>query len=340
MRPFELVNASSVASALAELRGGAVARAGGIDLIDLQKEQLLTPRRLVNLATIPGLDALSDDAQKGLSLGPLVTLATLAEHAVVRARYAALAQAAESAATPQLRNRATVAGNLCQRPRCWYFRQKSFHCLKKGGPVCFAQQGDNRYHAIFDNGRCAIVHPSALALPLLALGATIELEGAKGKRTLPLADFFVAPEIDVRQENVLGASSTGGQELITSLRLPAPVAGSVSAYRKQKEKQSHDWPLAEAAVALTLVGGVCKAAHVVLGAVAPTPRRAKEAEAQLLGKRIDDKLAHAAAAAALAGAQPLAGNTWRVAIARVVLAETILDATRAGQTTSTRGGAQ
>lgn len=338
MRPFELVNASSVESALAELSGGAVARAGGIDLIDLQKEQLLTPRRLVNLASIAGLTSLSDDPQKGLTVGPLVSLATLAEHAAVRKRYGALAQAAEGAATPQLRNRATVAGNLCQRPRCWYFRQKSFHCLKKGGPVCFAQQGDNRYHAIFDNARCAIVHPSALALPLLALGATVELQGAQGKRTIPLTDFFVAPEIDVRQENVLGPSSTGAKELIIALHLPAPAVGSASAYRKQKEKQSHDWPLAEAAVALTISGGICKAAHIVLGAVAPTPRRAKEAEALLVGKRIDDKLAQSAAQAALAGAQPLAGNKWRVAIARVVLEETILDAARGAREAAKAGG--
>ena len=172
MNRFEWVNPSSIEQAVAALGSGAVVKAGGIDLMDMLKEHLVEPTRLVNLRTVRGLDHLTDGSE-GLAIGPMVTLARLSDDGAVRKRYRALADAAGHAATPQIRNSATVGGNLLQRPRCWYYRSEQFACRKKGGDSCFAiaPTGENAYHAIFDNRICAAVHPSATATALVALGA-------------------------------------------------------------------------------------------------------------------------------------------------------------------------
>jgi xanthine dehydrogenase YagS FAD-binding subunit len=322
MNPFEWVNPTSVEQAVAELAGGAVAKAGGIDLMDLLKEHLIEPRRLVNLRTIRGLDHLTD-GDDGLRVGPLVTLARLADDAVVRRRYQALADAAGHAATPQIRNAASLGGNLLQRPRCWYFRAEAFVCKKKGGDRCFAvaPEGENAYHAVFGNKICAAVHPSATATALVALGAKLRIQGAKGAREVPLDGFFVAPETDVRRENALADG-----ELITEIHVPAPARGTTSAYTKQGEKESYDWPLAEVAVVLEQDAGTCRRASVVLGAAAPVPHRARAAEAALTGKRIDESTARAAAKAALDGATPLAQNRHKLQLFETIVRRTILAA--------------
>jgi xanthine dehydrogenase YagS FAD-binding subunit len=322
MNSFEWTNAASIAEAVAQMGGRTVVKAGGIDLLDRLKEGLDTPARLVNIRNLKGLDHVREDARTGLHLGPLVTLAQLDASPVVRRRYNALADAAGHAATPQIRNVATLGGNLLQRPRCWYFRSEDFHCRKKGGAVCFAQEGENQYHAIFGNGLCAIVHPSATATALVALGARVELTGEKGKREVALEEFFVAPEVDVRREN-----SIGEKELITNVRIPPLQEGARTVYLKQGEKESFDWPVADVAVVLVRdASGRCASASVVLGAAAPVPLRARASESALMGKVVNEEAARAAARAAVVNATPLAENGYKVAVFEALVRRAVLAA--------------
>ena len=297
-----------------------IIKAGGTDVIDLVKEDLLTPQTIVNLRSVPGLDDIAEE-NGGLRIGSMVTLAALSAHPVVRTRYPILAQAVGSSACPQIRNVATLGGNLLQRPRCWYFRSAAFPCLRKGGSHCFAISGDNRYHAIFDNLPCAIVHPSSAAIPLVALGAQIELTDAKGNlRKALLEDFFVAH--DPHRENDLRS-----HEILTSVILPAP-AGSHMAHQKQGEK-AFDWSLADVSVVLDLdTDGYCRKAAVVLGAAAPTPHRAKGAETLLIGQRLDETVARNAAHAALNGANPLAMNRYKLPLFETLIRRALLQAAR------------
>src|SRR5690349_21470979 len=215
MNRFEWVNATSVDQALASVISGSSFKAGGIDLLDLMKDGIAAPPRLVNIRNIDGLNQIAETSQ-GLTIGPLATLSAIEEHPVIQKKYAALAEAASRAATPQIRNMATLGGNLAQRPRCWYFRSEDFQCRKKGGKHCFAQDGENDYHAIFDNRTCAIVHPSGLAVPLVAFNARLQITSPKGKREVLLEDFFISPELDVTRENILQPD-----ELITAITVPA-----------------------------------------------------------------------------------------------------------------------
>lgn len=300
-----------------------VVKAAGIDLLDLLKENLLAPARVVSLAQIPGLDAIVELPAGGVRIGPMVRLAALAEHPLVRQRYWALAEAVQSAASPQIRNVATLGGNLLQRPRCWYLRSQEFRCLRKGGGHCYALAGENRYHAIFDNRICAIVHPSTAATALVALGATVELTNADaGVRRVLLEDFFVAPENDLQRENDLRP-----QEILTAIDLPALPSGTRMAHRKQSERNAFDWPLADVAVVLDLAAdNRCRHAAIVLGAAAPVPHRAKAAESVLTGRHIDAAVAIEAGRAALEGASPLAQNAYKLPLFEVLVRRTILQA--------------
>jgi xanthine dehydrogenase YagS FAD-binding subunit len=318
MNRFEWVNATSVDQALSSVASGSSFKAGGIDLLDLMKDGITAPPRLVNIRNIDGLNQIAEGSQ-GLTIGPLVTLTQIEEHPAIQKKYSALAEAASRAATPQIRNMATVGGNLAQRPRCWYFRSEDFHCRKKGGHHCFAQDGENEYHAIFDNRTCAIVHPSGLAVPLVAMNARLELTSRKGKRELPLEQFFITPDQDVTRENVLQSD-----DLITNIIIPA--GNARTAYYKQGEKESFDWPIADVAVILDMQGSRCNKAAIVLGAAAPYPYRAKAAEAKLNGATIDEATARAAAKAAVADATPLAKNRYKVPVFETIIRRTILRA--------------
>jgi xanthine dehydrogenase YagS FAD-binding subunit len=323
MNRFEYALPTSPAEALALLRDGregTLAKAGGIDLLDLLKERIVAPSRLVNLLPLAELGAIRHQPDGSLALGPTVTLQRIADDAGIRARFAALAQAAGSAANPQIRNVATVGGNLCQRPRCWYFRHAEFVCLKKGGNTCFAREGESRYHAILGGGPSYIVHPSTMATALSALGASVRVAKAgAAEREIPLDKFFALPTVDEERENVLGPG-----ELITAIRVPAPSTGGRSAYVVAKEREVYDWPLGEVAVALALRGATVERASVVLGAVAPIPWRAKGAEAALVGKRIDEASAAAAGRAAVEGARPLAHNGYKVPLTTELVRRAVL----------------
>lgn len=325
MNRFEWTDAASVKEAVSQLNGRAVVKAGGVDLLDRLKEGLEAPERLVNIRNIRGLDKV-EEGKDGLRIGALVTLARLSQDKLLLGRYTALAEAAGRAATPQIRNMATAGGNLLQRPRCWYFRQEEFHCRRKGGERCFALDGENQYHAVFDNQLCAIVHPSALAVPLVAMGARVALAGARGTRTVELERFFVTPEQDIMRENIIAPD-----ELITEVQVPSQPAGTRSAYVKQGEKESFDWPVADVAVVLQMKGGVCQKASIVLGAAAPTPWRATKAEAALTGKAVNEQTAREAARLSMEGAQPLAQNGYKLPIFEAIVRRAILKAVSSKQ---------
>jgi xanthine dehydrogenase YagS FAD-binding subunit len=301
----------------------AVVKAGGVDVLDLLKDRLLAPATLVSLTGIGTLTAIAADEGGGLRIGSMTTLATLAAHPEVQRRYPALGEAVNGSASPQIRHVATLGGNLLQRPRCWYFRSPQFLCLRKGGGHCFAIPGENRYHAVFDNAECAIVHPSTAATVLVALGASVELANAAGGvRRVRLEDFFVLPDTDVQRENDLRP-----HEILTAIVLPPLPATVRMAHLKQGEKDSFDWPLADVAVLLDLgPEGVCRRAAVVLGAAAPAPHRARAAEAALTGQRIDEGVAGAAALAALQGATPLGGNAYKLPLFQALVHRAVLRA--------------
>lgn len=319
MKSFEFVSVGNLSDAVALLGPGTVVKAGGVDLIDRMKEGIDAPQRLINLLSISGLDYLREEDGE-LRLGPLATLAAIEHSELVRTRWPALAEACAHAASPQIRNMATLGGNMMQRPRCWYYRSADYQCLKKGGATCFAHEGENQFHAVLGNRTCAMVPASTLATALVAYGAKVKLLGKRGERELLLEAFFQPPEKDVTRETQLGEG-----ELIAELRVPAwPKAGS--AYHKQVERESLDWPIAEACVLLDLDGRTCKRASVVLGAAAPVPWRARKTEAALLGRAIDERVADAAAALATSGATPLSKNGYKLPIFHTVVRRAILAA--------------
>jgi len=251
------------------------------------------------------------------------TLASIADHPLVRRQYPALAAAIAASASPQIRNVATLGGNLLQRPRCWYFRAAEYHCLRKGGGHCFALSGESQYHAIFHNMSCAIVHPSTAATVLVALSATLELINGRGKvRRSLLEEFFVTPQEDVTRENRLQS-----QEIMTAIRVPPLGAGVRMAHLKQGEKDSFDWPLADVAVVLDLASdGMCRSASIILGAAAPVPYRAQAAERRLTGRRLDEQLVREAAKTALDGATPLSKNAHKLPLFETLVRRTLLAA--------------
>jgi len=320
VKAFTLVRAKTLAEAVREAaKPDSEVKAGGVDLLDRMKEGIDSPARVVSIAHVSGMDGI--EAGPPAKIGALATLARISAHADLRRLYPALADAAEGAATPQIRNMATLGGNLCQRPRCWYYRLAEFDCRKKGGKECFALEGENRFHAVFDTNICCCVHPSATAVALLAYGASLETVSPRGRRTLLIEKFFVAPAEDVRRENALAPG-----EIVSAVLIPAPAAGSRSVYKKLKEKESFDWPLAETCVNLVVSGGVVREARIVLGAVSPTPRRAREAEALMIGAGAGPELAAKAAGAALAGATPLAHNAYKVRLAKVMVERALREA--------------
>ena len=319
MKAFAYVNPANEKEAVAALspeRGRFLPMAGGMDLLGLMKDYIVSPERLVNLKNLDATIAASDG---GLRIGAAVKLADLAEHAAARKLFPALTTAADDVGTPQIRHMGTVGGNIMQRPRCWYFRNEEFNCLKKGGSRCFAVEGENQYHAIFGDGPCHIVHPSSLAVPVIAYGGRFRIVGPSGAREVDAAEFFQLPNVNLYGETVLQPN-----EIVTHVLLPAP--GQRSAIYEVRFKQSHDWPLATAAVNLVMDGGTVKSARIVMGAVAPVPWRVPAAERLLAGKSVDEAVAAQVAAAAVAGAKPLSGNAYKIQIARTAVKRALLRA--------------
>jgi xanthine dehydrogenase YagS FAD-binding subunit len=297
---------------------------GGSDMLGMIKERIVTPDVLVHLKGIQGSNQVEAKGG-GTAIGGLITLSALSRHATIRQRYAVLAEAAESVATPQIRNAGTLAGNVCQRPWCWYFRN-GFPCFKAGGSQCFSFNGENQFHAIFGGGPSFIVHPSDTATALMALDAKFHIVGPTSERTLAAADFFTLPKQNAARENALA-----NDEVLASIELPAPRAGERSAYHKVLDRDAWTHAVVSTAVVLEMERDVCRSARIVLGGVAPIPWRVPEAERVLVGQRVTPELAAKAAETALAGAQPLAKNAYKVPLTKQIVQRTVaaVAATRA-----------
>ena len=323
MKRLTNVNARDLQQAIAlagdARKGGrAVAFAGGgSDLLGMTKDRLIAPDLIVRLATVKNLDQ-STPSGGGLAVGGLMTLDAIGRHDDIRQRYAVLAEAAETVATPQIRNVGTLAGNVCQRPWCWYFRN-GFPCYKAGGNQCFSFAGENQFHAIFGGGPSYIVHPSDTAPALVALDAEFRIVGPGGERRVPAADFFALPRRDPAHENVLAEN-----EVLASVQLPAPRPGMRSAYHKVMDREAWTHAVVSTAVVLEMEQDVCRGARIVLGGVAPIPWRVPDAEKLLAGQRMTPELAARAGEAAVAGARPLSKNAYKVPMVRAIVERTIL----------------
>jgi len=314
---FDYVQPTSLKAAITHLsEPGAVVHAGGTDLLGCLRERIFEVRKVVSISALQPLQGIAENADGTLRIGALATIGAIATHPLVAARCSLLAQAAAEVASPQLRNQGTIGGNLCQKPRCWYYRG-DFNCLRKGGGVCFAADGENQYHAIFGGGRtCFIVHPSDTAPALVALDATARLVGPGGTREVPIERFFVLPEVDVQRETVLAPG-----EILTEIRIPPPAAGTRGRYRKVRARGSWDFALAGLALALRFDGRRVVDGRVVLGGAAPVPWRCAEVEQVLSGKELSPGVIAAAAKAAVAGAEPLEKNGYKVELFQAVIEE-------------------
>ncbi len=323
MQAFEYASPTTLQEALPLLGarwGDTDILAGGTDLISLMKDYLHTPKRLVNIKGIKELEGVQKTAD-GLRIGALVTMDELANHADIKAGFHSLAQAADGIPSPQIRHMGTVGGDLCQRPRCWYYRQGLGLLAMKDGKSLIPE-GENRYHAIFGSGPAYFVSASSLGPALVALGAKVKLVSAKGPREVPVAQFFRAPKDEDTREIVLQPN-----EILTEVIVPLAANVRTSTY-EVRQKEALDWPLAAASVALTMNGATVSSAKVVLGHVAPTPWESAQAEAALKGKSITAATAEAAGKAAVANAKPLSQNAYKVKLAQVAVKRALLDAAK------------
>jgi xanthine dehydrogenase YagS FAD-binding subunit len=326
MRSFKYYAATSWEDAVAFLGKNAQAQvvAGGSDLLGWIKDDLNGPGApradvLVDIRTIPNTNYIKYDASSGLKLGALTPLTTVAESADVLANYAGLAKAASSPASPSIRNVGTIAGNIMQRPRCWYLRGKEFTCYKKGGDFCFAVTGENQNHAILDGELCYIVHPSDTAPALMALNATAHVIGASGARDISFDNFFIGPRTNVLKETVLEHG-----DLLAEISVPALAANTKTAFMKVTQREVYDFAIVSIAVAAQIEGGVWKDGRVVLSGVAPTPYRATAAEDALRGQTLNALVAKAAADNTLVKARPMSNNAYKVDIAKNLIARAVL----------------
>jgi xanthine dehydrogenase YagS FAD-binding subunit len=323
VNPIANVNARDVKDAVDSLvrvrkQGRQVSvTGGGTDLLGMMKERLVRPDVLVNLKTIRGLSGIAADAS-GVRIGALTTLATLGRDPVITTRYPLLAEAANSVGTPQIRNLATLGGNICQRPWCWYFRN-AFPCYKNGGNRCFAPTGENQLHAIFGGGPSYIVHPSDTAPALVALDARIRIAGPAGERIVPAADFFALPKLNPARENVLA-----DDEVVAEILIPPPAPSSRSTYRKLLDREAWTHAVVSAAVTLQMEGAICRDARIVLGGVAPIPWDRPRAAEVLRGKRLSPEVAAEAARIAVEDARPMTKNAYKVALTSALIRRTLV----------------
>jgi xanthine dehydrogenase YagS FAD-binding subunit len=321
MNRFEYATPDSVKQAIALLSatwGDSEILAGGTDLLGRMKDYVSTPKRVVNIKNLPGLHAISRE-NGGVRIGSLVTLDRIADASDIRQNYPALAQTVAEAASPQIRNMATIGGNLCQRPRCWYFRRGMGLLPKTPDGKSLVVEGDNRYHAILGNdGPAYFVSPSTIAPMLIAYNARIRLSGSDGPREIALENFFKTPQSESEREHDLKAN-----EIVTDIFIPASKNVRGANY-EVRQKEAFDWPLATASVALQMSGNTVQSARIVMGAVAPVPWVSEEATQEIVGKSIDERTASAAGAAAVSKARPLSQNGYKTKLATVAVKRALL----------------
>lgn len=309
MKPLQFISPASVHEASQLTRSNDVSAnliAGGTDLLDEIKEGVERPDKLINLISLEELHGISE-TEACVEIGSGTTLAEIASSPLIHAGYEALAQAALSVATPQIRNVGTLGGNLCQRPRCWYYRSINFDCRKKGGSTCYAALGENKYHAILGGSDCVIVHPSDLAVALISLDASVTLASSQTSRTVSVENFFAGPDVDITSENILEPG-----EIVTNVTLPKSPGNSKSIFLKAKERQGMDFATSSVAVAVTISGDTISSARVTLGGVAPVPWRALAAESVLEGRSVADVDLKEVGEAAVHRAKALEHNGYKI----------------------------
>ena len=326
MKNFAHVNATSLAGAvgLLEQKGNSRVIAGGTDLITEMRLGIVAPDRLINLKTIPGMNEILFEEKPGFRLGALATLDEIARNKAVQEHYPILVQAISQAASPQLRNRGTLAGNLSQDSRCWYYRGQ-FQCWLKGGTICYAKDGENAHHAILGGGPCYTVHPSDPAPALIALKAQIHIHGPHGERSLPLERFFQVPREDSRRLTILEPT-----EIITQIDIPASPPQSIGTYLKAMDRKVWSFALVSLAAQLTWNGDRISESRLVFGGVAPRPWRRQDIEALLQDQKLDDSTIDRAVRLLRNGEQPLAHNGYKVALSQGLLKEALNFLSRQG----------
>jgi xanthine dehydrogenase YagS FAD-binding subunit len=321
---FAYIRPKSLAEAVAQLRSPkARIHAGGTDLLGCLRDGVFGAEKLVSIAHLDQLKGIDRTPEGGVRIGTLTLIAELAGIDILRQSYPALARGAAEVASPQLRNQGTLGGNLCQKPRCWYYRGE-FACLRKGGNKCYAYDGESQYHCIFGGSICFITHPSDTAPALVAYDAVIRVAGPNGFREVPAEKFHILPEENVENETVLKP-----EEIVTDVILPPPRPGMRSSYRKVRARGSWDFALAGVALALKFRGDAVEEARVVLSGAAPIPWRSREVEEHIIGKRLDGETAARAAEAAVKNAQPLKHNAYKVTLFRGMIEEELLKISKA-----------
>jgi xanthine dehydrogenase YagS FAD-binding subunit len=306
---FQFIRARSLGEAISHLAsGGATLQASGIDLPAGPEDRLFAVRKIVNINGLDELRGITPLREGGLRIGALTTMRQVAEHTLVGSHYGAVVEAARSVAARPDHLEATLGGNLCQRPQCWYYRA-DFACARKGGDICLAADGENQLHCLFGGDLCHMVHPSEVAPALVAFGARARIVGPHGMRIVGFDEFFLLPSREIRRENVLGPA-----EILTDVLLPPPAASMRTLFRVVRAEGVSGAILASVAVVLEVSASVVRRARIVLGAAAPIPWRSVEAELAITGKPLDRQLAIAAAGAAMAEAEPLSENRYKVAV--------------------------
>jgi xanthine dehydrogenase YagS FAD-binding subunit len=314
MRGFKFYQVASIPQAISLLtqhQEKAAILAGGSDLFTLMKDRvegpkMKVPQHLLDISGIKELHGMRLD-KNGIKIGAMTILTDIVSSPLIADKYPLLAQAASQVAVPQIRNVGTLGGNLCQRPRCWYFRGRLFRdCLRKGGKTCYAMSGENQYHAIFPADNCGMVCPSDMATALTAMGASVEIETTKGKKLMSIEQFYLRPEKNPLRETVLSPS-----DMVLSVWIPAPPPGSKGIYLKLKEREAFDFAITSVAATLTVKDEVVSTVKIAMGGVGPVPLRTTGAEAALKGKKLKDVIA-TACATSVKEASPLGNNSYKV----------------------------
>ncbi len=314
MNDFNYILPQNINEALNSISKGAVSLAGGTDILGMMKNNLMAPKNILNLKTIPELKGIVT-TNDGLKIGALTKLSEIAEDKLIIQKFNILSQAAKSVASPQIRNVGTIGGNILQRPRCWYFRGE-YNCLKKGGDYCYAEVGENKYHAIIGGDPCYIVHPSDVAVALLALDATLSIVSKKGSREVKIKDFFIRPEEDVTKENILTSD-----EIVTTINIPHLEKNTQSEFYKFSERGVWDFAVVSVGAVIQKVSGKIKAGKLTFGGVAPIPWMDKDLNKKLSGLSLDEKSITTFSKDVFKNAEPLEFNEYKVKLAQGLVIE-------------------
>ncbi|MBI9073229.1 MAG: xanthine dehydrogenase family protein subunit M [Melioribacteraceae bacterium] len=283
--------------------------AGGTDVLGLVKKEVYNYENMIDLKSVPDLDKVEEVKGKGLKIGALVKISEIAESEIIKNKYTALSDAAQKVASPQIRNMATLGGNICQRPRCWYYRD-DYACLRKDGDYCYAEEGENKYHAVIGGSPCFIVHPSDTAVALMALDAVFNIFDGNAEREVPISEFFVQPDEDVYLENILKP-----YEVLTSVFIPEQ-KNKVSRFIKFAERDVWDFAMASVAVKVEKNGNKITGGKIILGGVAPIPWYDEKINKGISGLTLDEKSIDEFSKLALQDAEPLSKNGYKITLAR------------------------